>query len=110
MSIYRSVPTKKIINGKITETSQSIIVMQDSYETNGEDYIIVKDIPFCHLKLNSQTTDRVQIKALTNVLLESDYIIDDEFDEIQLERGSAVELVHINKKWFIMSSDGLKNS
>jgi hypothetical protein len=36
--------------------------------------------------------------------------IDEEFTEIELQSGASIELRFIKNGWFIMSSDGLKNS
>jgi hypothetical protein len=34
--------------------------------------------------------------------------IDEEWDEIALDKGSCVEFIFINQNWYILSSDGLK--
>jgi hypothetical protein len=36
--------------------------------------------------------------------------IDDEFDEIELGKGSCVEFLLVEDSWYIISSDGLKQS
>jgi hypothetical protein len=46
---------------------------------------------------------------MTSVLILPDInSIDEEWDEIALDKGSCVEFVFINKSWYILSSDGLK--
>jgi hypothetical protein len=46
---------------------------------------------------------------MTSVLILPDInSIDEEWDEIALEKGSCVEFVFINQSWYILSSDGLK--
>jgi hypothetical protein len=34
--------------------------------------------------------------------------IDDEWDELELGKGSCVEFQNVNGIWYILSSDGLK--
>jgi hypothetical protein len=110
MGIFRSTPSKRIINGYEVVTSDSVVVTNTSYTTNGEYAIVVKDVDNCIINLDSKTTDHVVIKSLTNVLVKSDSLIDDEFDEVELSRGSCVEFKKIGDFWYVLSSDGLKNS
>ena len=109
MSIIKSIPKEKIINGTRVRTSEYSVVSEIEYKTNGEYAIIITGVSNCKLKLDSTTTDRVKIKAMTNVLILPDInSIDEEWDEISLEKGACVEFVFINKNWYILSSDGLK--
>lgn len=109
MSIIKSIPKEKIINGTRVRTSEYSVVSEEEYKTNGEYAIIITGVSNCKLKLDSTTTDRVKIKAMTNVLILPDInSIDEEWDEITLEKGACVEFVFINKNWYILSSDGLK--
>jgi hypothetical protein len=109
MSIIKSIPAIKIINGVQIRTSELAIVSESQYITNGEYAIVVRGVDNCILKLNSLTTDRVKIKAMTNVLILPDTnSIDEEWDEISIEKGACVEFVFINQTWYILSSDGLK--
>ena len=110
MAIFKSTPVTKIVNGFTIKTSESTIVSNDNYTTQGESAIIVKDVKNCTINLDSNTTESVTIKALCDVLLIADYSIDDEYDEIELQSGASVELRLVKKGWYIMSSDGLKNS
>ena len=109
MSIIKTIPVEKIINGNKVRTSESAIVSERKYSTNGEYAIVIRGVDSCDLQLNSSTTDRVKIKAMTNVIIRPDSgRIDEEWDEISLERGACIELVNINKGWYLLSSDGLK--
>ena len=109
MPIIKSIPTIKIINGVQIRTSELAIVSEPQYITNGEYAIVVRGVSNCILKLNSLTTDRVKIKAMTNVLILPDInSIDEEWDEISLDKGSCVEFIFINQNCYILSSDGLK--
>ena len=110
MAIFKSTPVTKIINGLTIKTSESTLLSSESYTTNGESAIIIKDVKVCKLQLDSTTTEHVTIKALTDVLVVGDYSIDEEFDEIELQNGASVELRFLRDGWFIMPSDGLKNS
>lgn len=110
MAIFKSTPVTKIINGITVKTSSSVLLTNSEYTTNGEDAIIVKDVEYCTINLNSETTERITIKSLTNVLIVSDFIIDDEFNEIELHSGASIELRFLKDGWYVMSSDGLKNT
>lgn len=109
MPVFKSIPVTKIINGVTARTSHHAVVIKDSYKTNGETTIIVKDIPHCVLTLDSKTTDHVTIKSLTNTTIISDFLIDDEFDEVELQDNASIELVFVKDGWYIVSSDGLKS-
>lgn len=109
MPVIKSTPVTKIINGLLKKTSVSSLVILSEYETEGEDAIIIKDKP-CTVKLNSSTTEHITIKAMVDTLVIGDYLIDDEFNEIELQKGASIELRFFKDCWYIMSSDGLKNS
>jgi hypothetical protein len=110
MAIFRSQPSLRIINGNTIETSDSVIVTNENYTTNGEYAIVIKGVEKCVLQLDSNTTDHVVVKSLTNVLVTSIELIDEEFNEVELSYGSCVEFKKIGDFWYILSSDGLKNS
>jgi len=110
MAIFKTKPITKIINGVAFKTSDCTLLSNANYTTNGESAIIVKDVKECRIDLDSNTTEHVTIKALCNVLIIADYSIDDEYDEIELNSGASIELRFVKDGWFIMSSDGLKNS
>jgi len=110
MGIIKTYPVTKIINGETFTTSDSIICKSSSYTTKGESSIIVRGIPNCVVTLDEKTTDHVTIKSMTNVTIKSSKLIDDEFNQIETERGASVELRYVVDGWYIMSSDGLKNS
>ena len=110
MSVFRSIPSKRIINGHEIVTSDVAVVTNKTYSTNGESAIVIKDVDICELFLNSQTTDHIVIKALTKVNVTADTPIDEEFDVIELDKGACVEYRKIGDYWYILSSDGLKNS
>jgi hypothetical protein len=109
MGIIRTVPTRKIINGHEVQTSEVAIVAEEFYVTKGEDIIIVREIPFCKIKLDSTTTDSVKIKSLSQTLILPDKgKIDEDWDELSINKGSCVEFRFAGGHWYIMSSDGIK--
>lgn len=110
MAIFRSLSSKKLINGVEIKTSDLSIITNEEYVTNGESAIVVKGVEKCNLFLDSKTTDHVVIKSLTNVLVSSNELIDEEYNEVELTKGSCVEFRKIGDYWYILSSDGLKNS
>ena len=109
MTIYKSTPTIKIINGHKVITSESVLISESEYRTNGEYVIIVKNVESSRIILDSSTTDHVVIKALTKVIIIPDNNkIDEKYDEIEINVGACVEFYHIGGCWYILSSDGLK--
>ena len=109
MAIVRSFPTEKYIGNRRITTSQSAVVSENIYTTTGEDYVIIKKVEHCKIKLDSLTTDHITIKALTKVLIIPDRgKIDEEFDEVFIDKGACVEFVFCVDNWYIVSSDGLK--
>jgi hypothetical protein len=59
--------------------------------------------------LDSTTTTYIKIKALTNVII-IPFIgkIDEEYDEILINKGACVEFYNVEGNWYILSSDGIK--
>jgi len=110
MGIRKSYPVTKIVGGKEIKTSDSIICTSKSYTTNGESAIVTKPKDTCTIILNENTTDHITIKAMGDTTISTDKLIDNEFEEIVLDKYASVELKYIVDGWYIMSSDGLKNS
>lgn len=109
MAIFKSVPSIRIINGNEIKTSDSAVISNAYYKTNGEYVIVVKDINFSEIELDKETTDHIVIKSLTNVIVKSNNLIDEKYNEVELDNGSCVEFKFIGDFWYILSSDGLKN-
>ena len=92
MSIIKSTPAQRVINGKLITTSEVSVVSESFYETNGEACVVIRGIDQCKVKLNAITTDHTVIKAMTNVTIVPDRgWIDEEFDELVIGRGACVE-------------------
>ena len=71
MAIFRSISSKRIINGNVIETSESAIISNQSYTTNGEYTLVTRGISKCEIVLDEITTDHVVIKSLTKTLVKS---------------------------------------
>ena len=112
MGIIKTRPIKKIINGKEHIVSETIVVNNvSSYTTKGEVSIIVKNSKSeCVILLDETTTQHVTIKSMSDSVVKSGKLIDEQYNEIKLEKFASVELRYVNSYWYIMSSDGLKNS
>ena len=79
------------------------------HRTSGEEFILVKDVPNCKIILDQSSTEHIVIKALTKVLIVPFMgLIDEQYDEILIDRGAAVEFFRVDGNWYILSSDGLK--
>lgn len=85
------------------------IISDSFYTTNDETFLIVKNVDYSEVKLNSSATTKITIKSLTSVLVKSDIgLIDEEWDELLLEKGACVQFQFVEGNWYIVSSDGLK--
>jgi hypothetical protein len=101
--------TKTLRYGQSTFTKIKKIVNTPTYETNGEYLIIVKDVDKCTITLDGYTTESVKIKVLTKTnIVPKHSLIDEQFDEIEIDNGACVELEYYLGGWYIISSDGMK--
>lgn len=108
---------KKVGNKVFSEIKQESIVLEKikkvirekNYSTNGEILLVIKDIDVCNLILNSETTEHIIIKALTKVIIKpSQNLIDEFYNEIEINKGACVKFFLLENNWYIVSSDGLK--
>ncbi len=91
------------------DTHEVSIVDQKNYRTNGEELIIVKNIDFSEIILDSDRNTNIIIKTLTDCVIKPDLNkIDEDWDEIELRRGSCVQFYFVDNTWYILSSDGIK--
>ena len=103
----QTVVEPKVIIEKPTEIYK--IIYDSTYTTNHETFLIVKDVDYSEVTLNSSVTNKITIKSLTSVLIKSDVgSIDEEWDELLLEKGACVQFQFVEGNWYILSSDGLK--
>ena len=86
------------------------IISDEVYKTGEEVLLVVKSVDYSEVTLNSEF-DKITIKSLTTVLVKSDVgEIDEECDELLLEKGACVQFQFVEGNWYILSSDGLKIS
>jgi hypothetical protein len=108
--------TRKKIGNKLFGTMSNLNVSNPvqtitipEHRTNGEEFILVKDVPNCKFILDQSSTEHIVIKALTKVLIVPFMgLIDEQYDEILIDKGAAVEFFKVDGNWYILSSDGLK--
>ena len=111
MAILRTIPSTRVINGQFIETSEMALISEREYNTNGEECIIVKNVPNSTIILDSKTTDHIVVKAMTKVTIKPDVgKIDEDYDELIADKYSCVEFRFCSGNWYILSSDGLKQS
>lgn len=84
------------------------IVEDPIYKTGNEELLLVKNTVE-KIILDNKNTNQITIKALSPVLVVcSENKIDEEYDELFLEKGSCVQFVKLNNIWYIIASDGIK--
>ena len=87
------------------------IVRESFYKTGDEVLVVIKDVESSEVTLDSTVNEKITIKSLTTTLVKSDTgLIDEEWDELLLEKGSCVQFQFLEGNWYILSSDGLKFS
>jgi hypothetical protein len=103
----QTVVEPKVIIEKPVEVHK--IISESVYTTTDETFLIVKNVENSEVTLNSKTTSKITIKSLTSVVVKSDVgHIDEEWDELLLEKGACVKFKFVGGNWYIVSSDGLK--
>ena len=111
MAIIKSIPSRKIINGIVIDTSEISVISELDYRTNGESCIIVRGVSESVITLNSITTDHIVIKSMTKVTIKPDIgKIDEDYDELIADKYSCIEFRFVGGNWYVLSSDGLKQS
>jgi hypothetical protein len=106
--------TQAVVEPKITiEKPKEIhkVISEPVYTTNDETFLIVKDVDYSEVTLNSTIVKKITVKSLTKTLVKSDVgLIDEEWDELLLEKGACVKFKFVEGNWYIVSSDGIKMS
>jgi hypothetical protein len=111
MAIIKSIPSKRIIAGQVLTTSEISVVSETTYRTNGESCIVVRGVSESVIILDSTTTDHVVVKSMINLTILPDVgKIDEEYDEVVVDKFACIEFRFIGGNWYILSSDGLKQS
>ena len=102
--------TKTLRYGQqIQSTKVKTIVNVPTYTTNGEYLLIVKDVDKCVITLDGSRTESIKIKVLTKTtIIPMNSLIDEQYEEIEIDNGACVELEYYLGGWYIISSDGMK--
>ena len=96
---------KEVVVPEVTDK----IISDSTYKIGKETLLIVKDVDQSEVTLNSETSSKITIKSLSSVIVRSDIgQIDEEWDELLLEKGACVQFQFVEGNWYILSSDGLK--
>tara|TARA_R100001591_G_scaffold82666_1_gene89360 strand:+ start:9222 stop:10100 length:879 start_codon:yes stop_codon:yes gene_type:complete len=92
------------------ETTENIpVVISTDYTTSQTRYIIAKND--LTITLDSKNLKRFYIKSMANIKIKPLIgKIDEEWEEINMGPQSSIELLCEGTDWYILSSDGLKNS
>jgi hypothetical protein len=87
------------------------IIFETNYTVGEETLLVVKTPEMAEVTLNSNVNKKICVKSLTNVIIKSDVgSIDEDWDELLLERGASVQFQFVEGNWYILSSDGMKFS
>jgi hypothetical protein len=98
---------RTIVRTSLPDQRRTLVSELDIITTSGESLVIAKNN--CKIKLNSQLGDSIIVKVLNGALIIPDLgRIDEEWDEIILEKGACVDFRFVEGNWYILSSDGLK--
>ena len=107
--MIKDTPTQQI--SRVVESRSKITVsVEKEHRVTDESYLIIKRPNSSTVYLDHKTSPHVTIKSMGNTLIVGDKLIDEEFSEILLEKFASVELLFVGNFWYILSSDGLKNS
>jgi hypothetical protein len=105
----QTVVEPKVIIEKPVEVHK--IISEPVYTTSDETILIVKGVEYSEVTLNSSIVKKITVKSLTQTLIKSDTgSIDEEWDELLLEKGACVQFQFVEGNYYIISSDGLKTS
>ena len=111
MAIIKTIPSRKIINGMSINTSEISVVSEKEYKTTGESCVLVRGVTESTVTLDSVTTDHVVIKSMTRLTIKPDTgKIDEDYDEIIADKYACIEFRFVGGNWYVLSSDGLKQS
>jgi hypothetical protein len=108
-------PRKTVMKGPqtisipVNKKPVSKIITTPEYKVSNETLLIVRGDQESTITLNSFDNHMIIVKSLTTVLVKPDIgKIDEEWDELVMEKGSCVQLFFVDGNWYILSSDGLK--
>ena len=100
-----------LLDGWVGDSGKKVIkTITKDYTTNEEDYIIVKG-ENSTVTLNGGEGSKVYIKSMVECKVKSGGgLIDDSWESLELGPESCIELLYSQNNWYILSSDGIKNS
>ena len=91
-------------------SNDKIKIIREDYTTENIKYIITKDNPVT-ITLNNKQSNRFYIKSMTKTtLIPNVGLIDENWDELYMGPQSSVEVIFSENNWYVLSSDGLKDS
>lgn len=105
------IQTQKVIHHQDDKKNFSIVISDPTYTTGVESLIVVANVDNCEITLNSSENDKITVKSLTNVIIKPDLgLVDQEWEELTIEKGACVQFQFVENHWYIISSDGIKLS
>jgi len=98
-----------VVEKSVENTEDIPVSINTDYITLNTRYIIAtEDLT---ITLNDTNLNRFYIKSMANITVKTQSgKIDGEWEEINMGPQSSIEVLSDNTNWFILSSDGLKNS
>ena len=108
-------PRKNVVRYHTRMSPSTIIVdgteilHEKTHKLNKELLIVVRDSENSEVVLNSTEYTHVIVKSLIKTVIKPDVgLIDEEWEELLLEKGSCVQFQFVEDVWLILSSDGIK--
>tara|TARA_R110002051_G_scaffold57285_3_gene106114 strand:- start:986 stop:1864 length:879 start_codon:yes stop_codon:yes gene_type:complete len=110
LSVMQNDPNTQLKLSNTQETTENLpVVVSQDYTTSQTRYIIAKND--LTITLDGTNLKRFYIKSMANVIIKPKTgKIDEEWEEINMGPQSSVELLCEGTEWYVLSSDGLKNS
>ena len=106
---------KNVVRYQTTMTPSKVSVdgvgipQEKVQKLNKEVLIVVRDSENSEIILNSVDYTHVIVKSLIKTIIKPDIgLIDEEWHELLLEKGSCVQFQFVEDVWLILSSDGIK--
>ena len=96
--------------GSESSDKKLIKTITENYTTNKEEYLIVKGEK-SEITLEGEEGYKVYIKSMVECVVKTSVgLIDDTWGSLELGTESCIELIFTDGSWYILSSDGIKNS
>ena len=93
---------------KITQEQSKVRVISSDYEVIHDGTIISRGGNSVNITISNSVSGVVRVKSLTNTTITSSRLIDEQWNEMDLDKGSSVSLLCHNDFLYILSSDGNK--